>query len=130
LDRYDDWSYLADLSQQPIRDAHMKLYSIGSVARAGAWGALFGGAAGFVLGLLIAPEEGHKVRRRVAYQLNHLASELGHYVEQLVNAESESEARRTGDAVVADAREKAERIRADIDALLDDIRRQEPSQDR
>lgn len=103
----------------------MKHYSIGSVIQAGAWGTLLGGAAGFLLGLLVAPEEGQKVRRRVGYQLGHITRELGHYIDQLVHAEEQSEARRTGDALVADAREKAERIRADIDALLSDIRRQD-----
>jgi gas vesicle protein len=107
----------------------MKQYSIGSVARAGAWGTLIGGAAGFVLGVLLAPEEGQKVRRRVAYQLGHITRELGQYVEQLVYAEEDSEARRTGDALVADAREKAEKIRADIDALLGEIRSQDTAQD-
>lgn len=103
----------------------MKQYSIGSVARAGALGALIGGGAGFLLGLLLAPEEGQKVRRRVVYQLGYITSELGQFVDQLVRAEEESEARRTGDALVADAKEKAERIRADIDALLNDIRNQD-----
>jgi gas vesicle protein len=106
----------------------MKQYSIGSVARAGAWGTFLGGAAGFILGLLIAPEEGQKVRRRVAYQLANITRELGQYVDQLVHAEADSEARRTGDALVAEAREKAERIRADIDALLSEIRREDTSQ--
>lgn len=100
----------------------MKEYSFGSVARAGAWGMIAGGVAGFAVGLLLAPEEGQKLRRRVAYQLEHLADQLGTFVEQLSNPDGDSEARRTGDQLVEDAREKAQRIRDDIDALLGEVR--------
>lgn len=102
----------------------MKQYSLGKVLRAGAWGTLMGGVAGFALGLLIAPEEGQKVRRRVVYQLDNLTRLVTSYVEQAVRAGEESEARRTGDALVADAQAKAEKIRRDIDALLGEIQRQ------
>ena len=100
----------------------MKEYKLGSVVRASVWGALIGGVAGFGLGLLLAPEEGKKLRRRVVYQLEHLADQLGSLLEQVANPEDGSEARRTGDMLVADAREKAQRIRDDIDALLGEVR--------
>jgi gas vesicle protein len=83
---------------------------------------LLGGAVGFGLGLLIAPEEGKKMRRRMAYQLEHLANQLGALVDQVAHPEDSSEARRTGDMLVADAREKAQQIRDDIDALLGEVR--------
>lgn len=101
----------------------MKNYTVGSVIRASAWGMIIGGAAGFALGVLLAPEEGKKIRRRVAYQLEHLADQVGSFVDQVANPERTSEARRTGDALVADAQEKAQRIRDDIDALLTEVRR-------
>ena len=101
----------------------MKDYTFGSVVRASVWGMLFGGVTGFALGLLLAPEEGRKIRRRMAYQLEHLADQVGTFVEQAASSEEGSEARRTGDALVADAREKARRIRDDIDALLGEVRR-------
>ena len=44
-------------------------------------------------------------------------------VEQLTQSEAESEARRTGDALVADAQAQAQRIREDIDELLGEMRR-------
>ena len=96
----------------------MKRYSLGSMMRAGAWGALLGGAAGFSLGLLLAPEEGQKVRRRLAYQLEHLLVQFRQVLDQVVGPEHENQARRSGDALVADAREEADRIQADIEALL------------
>lgn len=100
----------------------MKEYTLGSVVRSSAWGMLAGGVAGFTLGLLLAPEEGRKMRRRVAYQLEHLADQLGVFIDQLSQSDSRSEARRTGDQLVADAREKAQQIRDDIDALLGEVR--------
>lgn len=103
-------------------DLDMKEYTLGSVVRSSAWGMLVGGAAGFTLGLLLAPEEGGRMRRRVAYQLEHLANRMGVFVEQLAQSDSRSEARRTGDQLVADAREKAQQIREDIDALLGEVR--------
>ena len=100
----------------------MKNYTLGSVVRAGAWGILAGGVAGLAVGLLLAPEEGQKLRRRVAYQLEHLADQLSAFVEHLSNPDGGSEARRTGDQLVEDAREQAQRIRDDIDTLLGEVR--------
>ncbi len=100
----------------------MKEYSLGSVLRALGWGVLLGGAAGFTLGLLLAPEEGRKLRRRLSYRLENLGKQVGDLAEQVLNPEAESEARRTGDALVADAQMRAQRIRSDIDALLGEVR--------
>lgn len=100
----------------------MKEYTIGSVIRASAWGMIAGSLAGFAIGILLAPEEGQKLRRRMAYQLEHLANQLGMFIDQLSSPEAGSEARRTGDQLVEDAREKAQRIREDIDALLGEVR--------
>ena len=104
----------------------MKDYTFGSVVRASVWGILIGGVTGFAMGLLLAPEEGRKIRRRMAYQLEHVADQFGTFVDQVASPEASSEARRTGDALVADAREKAQRIRDDIDALLGEVRRGVP----
>ncbi|MFQ5572286.1 MAG: YtxH domain-containing protein, partial [Rhodothermales bacterium] len=83
---------------------------------------LLGGAAGFALGLLLAPEEGRKLRRRLSYRLESLGKQVGDLADQVLNPETESEARRTGDALVADAEVRAQRIRSDIDALLGEVR--------
>ncbi len=105
----------------------MRSFSLGSVIRAGAWGVVVGGAAGFTLGVLLAPEEGQTIRRRLLYQLEHIAGQVGVFVEHVFNPESASDARRTGDALVADAQQRAEQIRTDIDALLGEMRRQSSS---
>lgn len=104
----------------------MKDYTFGSVMRASALGVLVGGVTGFALGLLLAPEEGRKIRRRMVYQLEHLADQVGVFVDQATGTNAASEARKSGDAVVAEAREKARQIREDIDALLGEVRRGVP----
>lgn len=77
---------------------------------------------GFGLGLITAPEEGRKVRRRLAYQLDNLGEKVSGFVEEYLNAEQLGEAQKAGKALVADAEQKAQQIRADIDNLLGEMR--------
>ncbi len=102
----------------------MKMFSLSALIRAGTFGALLGGMAGFAAGLLIAPEEGRKVRRRLVYQLERAAEQVGVLVEQMVQQQpAGSSAKASGHQVVEDAREEAARIRAEIDALIGEVRR-------
>ncbi len=80
-----------------------------------------GGAAGLVIGLLLAPDEGREVRRRVAFLLDRWTGQLGGLVERL-GGEDASEARHDADAVVADAREQAARLLDEADALISEVR--------
>lgn len=91
--------------------------------RAAVLGALTGGAVGVALGLLIAPERGERARRRLAYQLDHMASRVGTFVEHLGEAEEYSEARRSGAEVVDEAKAQAEQILKDADTLLKEVKR-------
>jgi gas vesicle protein len=100
----------------------MKNRSNGSSFRAGTWGAILGAAAGFAVGLLLAPEEGTKIRRKIAYQLDHLSEQIADLIEKSLSPEEEGDARKDGQALVNEAQEKAERIRDDIDSLLGEIR--------
>ena len=100
----------------------MKHYSLGNIVRTVAWSLIVGGAAGFVAGILLAPGEGRKLRRRLVYQLETMANRVGSVVEDFSGAERDSEARRTGDRLVEDAREESRRIRDEIDMLLGDAR--------
>jgi len=100
----------------------MRSRSDGHGFRAGAFGALIGGFIGFGLGLLVAPEEGRRLRRKLAYQLDHLSEQVADLVDKTLNPELDSEARREGKALVDDAQEKAKKIRNDIDALLGEMR--------
>ena len=100
-------------------------------ARASAWGFLVGGAAGFSLGLLLAPDEGRQLRRRVAYLLDRWAADLSGLLDRLETPSAESSvARARADALVADAREQAARLLDEADALIADARSRRPASDR
>ncbi len=101
----------------------MKKDSVGKVVRAGTWGVLLGGAAGFALGLLLAPEEGQKIRRRLAFHLEQLSRQIGTFIEQVTSDDDGSAARREGKELVEDAKQRAQKIRADIDALLGEVQK-------
>ena len=101
----------------------MKNISLGTVIRTGVWGLMLGGAAGFTLGLLVAPEEGPRTRRRVSYRLERLGQQVADLVDQITSSHTQSDARSTGDALVADAQVRAEQIRHEIDTLLGEVRR-------
>ena len=96
----------------------MKNHSAGSVIRALGWGALLGGGAGFALGLLLAPEEGSRLRRRISYHLEALGTQITELADHVLNPEADSEARRHGQALVADIKEKAQEIHSKMDAIL------------
>ncbi len=91
-------------------------------------GVAVGGAAGFLTGIVLAPEKGQMFRRRLVYRLEHLAEKVTAYVDQVVSPQQVSEARRSGDQVVAEAQQRAKSIREDIDALLGEIRRNAPDE--
>jgi gas vesicle protein len=93
------------------------------MVRSGVLGLLLGGAAGFTLGLLLAPEEGQRLRRRLSYRLEHLGQQVALMMDELLKQETDNEARQTANALVADAQERAQRIRDDIDSLLGEIQR-------
>lgn len=90
----------------------------------GIWSALAGGALGFTLGMLFAPQRGPDTRRRLAYQLEHLAAQAEGFLRRLAESGLEAEPSQTGEEVVADAEARANHIRDDIDALLEELRKQ------
>lgn len=92
------------------------------VIRASLVSLLAGGAAGFGLGLLLAPDEGQKARRRLAYLLDRWAHQVATLVEHLNSDEVQSAARESGAALIADAREQAERILQDANSLMSEVR--------
>lgn len=99
--------------------------------RATVWGFLVGGTAGFSLGLLLAPDEGRQLRRRVAYLLDRWAADLSGVLDRLESPSNESSAARArADALVADAREQAARLLDEADALIADARSRRPASDR
>jgi len=92
--------------------------------RIGVWSAIAGGAVGFALGMVFAPKRGPDARRRIAYQIQRLAKEAAQVARQYTGSSTVSEARKNRDAMVADAQAQADHIRDDIDALLEELRKQ------
>ncbi len=90
--------------------------------RASIWGFLVGGAAGLGLGLLLAPDEGRQLRRRAAYLLDRWAGDLAALVDRLDGGGVSSDARARADALVADARQQAEDLLTEADALISQAR--------
>ena len=86
------------------------------------WGFLVGGAAGVAVGLLLAPDEGRQLRRRAAYLLDRWAGDLSALVDRLDRAGVPSDARARADDLVADAREQAEILLSEADALIHQAR--------
>ncbi len=105
----------------------MKSYSFGAVVRSALWGGLVGGAAGFTLGLLLAPEQGRIVRRRLVYQLQHMTSEVSAHLEHLVQQEPAPELRQAEEQMVAETQHRAEEIRQELDQLIGKMRRHSAS---
>ncbi|WP_022835631.1 YtxH domain-containing protein [Salisaeta longa] len=91
------------------------------------WSALAGGAVGLTLGLLLAPRKGVQTRRRVAYQLESLALRVTESLQRIAREDAASEAQRTRAALASDAQARADHIREDIDALLEELRKKQPS---
>ena len=81
-------------------------------------GVLLGSAAGIAAGALLVPADRRQVRRRVAYLLDHWASEAVAFATGFGKPKLESPARSSGAALIADAREQAARILSDADALM------------
>lgn len=72
--------------------------------------------------MLFAPKRGPDARRRIAYQLERLTAQTEGFLRRLVQSGTESEGRRNSDAVVEDAEARADHIRDDIDALMEELR--------
>ena len=96
----------------------MKSYSLGDFTRAIGWGALVGGGIGFALGILLAPEEGSRMRRRISYHMESLASQVGSLADQVTRGTEREKSTRHSEALVAEARERAHEINTRMDEIL------------
>src|SRR5690606_31379555 len=93
-----------------------------SSIRASLWGFAVGGATGFALGLLLAPDEGQQVRQRLAYLLDRWSNQVARVAGDLLAESDPSAARQSADAVVAEARHQAEQLLSEAEALMREAR--------
>ncbi|CAN5499793.1 YtxH domain-containing protein [soil metagenome] len=92
------------------------------VVRASILGTLAGGAVGFVTGVLVAPNQGTEARRRMAYLLGRWSRQVAGLVDRLDNQASSGAARQSAAAVVQEARDQAQRLLQEADALMSEVR--------
>lgn len=85
-------------------------------------GLLSGALVGSAIALLYAPDKGSNTRDIISYRLSTYLDELTHLIDRLSEEkEAISEAKRQGDIVVEDARNRAEDLIREAEDLLDTI---------
>lgn len=86
------------------------------------FGLISGALIGSVVALLYAPDKGSNTRDVLSYRLSKYMEELTHLIDKLSNEkEAISDAKRKGDMVVEDARQRAEDLIQEAEDLLGNI---------
>lgn len=85
---------------------------------------LTGAAAGALVGILFAPDTGANTRDKLSFKLDKYKKTLEDLIEDLISGKeiSVSAAKSEGEKVVSDAKERAERLLADVDELIGHIK--------
>lgn len=87
------------------------------------WGFVLGSVAGVAAGVLLAPRSGKEVRSTIANKINQfLEKDQNENQEDGFFQNIENEGKKLSEALIEDAREKAEVLLADADKLLNEIR--------
>ncbi|QNL21619.1 YtxH domain-containing protein [Hyphobacterium sp. CCMP332] len=89
---------------------------------------LVGAGLGTALGILFAPDKGENTRKKLTYQLDSYREKLRKTIDELGKEElniGKSEAKDRSAKVVSDAKNKAEKLLADVDQLINQIKTKE-----
>lgn len=86
-----------------------------------------GSAAGFVTGIMLAPEEGQTTRDKASFRLSKLREQLRQLINDLVEQEKDpmSTAKTEGQKVIRQTKEQAEKLLTDVDTLIGQIKEEE-----
>jgi gas vesicle protein len=90
------------------------------------WAFTAGAVTGAVIGILYAPDAGVNTRDKLTFQLQKYQEQLKKLIEELVDGNDvpESMAKTESKKVVSEAREKAEKLLTDVEALMGQIKSQ------
>lgn len=85
---------------------------------------MMGAVTGATLGILYAPDSGENTRDKLAFQLQKYRDQLKTLIDELVEGGQmpESMAKTESKKVVSEAREKAEKLLTDVEALMGQIK--------
>jgi gas vesicle protein len=88
------------------------------------WAFTTGALTGAILGILYAPDKGENTRDKLAFQLSKYRDQLKQLADDLMDGGEvhESMAKTESKKVISDAREKAERLLDDVEALMGKIK--------